>query len=396
MCPILSPSLSSFSLWIFSASCAALANWAFRGRPWPTSDSDISGGVTYQSLRSWDISLDTVACGPFSASPSAFDSPGCTAPEAFLSNSFCIREYPIAERVEPEFKIELGGMVQTLGLDTSSNGLYSQSDLNSKQLSDTLYHFDHCSSSPWIGNFDLQDDMVNDLRCDWPQCSSLGLFESIEKHKSHLKQHARDVSNHWSPGLKCTWHKCSSKASHRSRNLFEAHLNNIHLNPLVCTVKHCKHKTPFRANHDLQRHIATAHNVDSKYKCPYISCPSRAFIRKDKWMSHLKEHHDTEPCPYEHCQRRTENVPFHQRSVSRHIGKAHSNFECALQSCKGKTSRFKESQLLEHLQLHHAMEWALVLKARDTMKADGDRTLTSDYLKKDLNVRDCKICTEGS
>jgi hypothetical protein len=287
-------------------------------------------------------------------------------------------------------------MVHTEGLGATSGGPYFQPDFNSMQLNNTLCQSDHHSISASIGNPDLEELLNDDLRCDWPQCSSLSAFETLEKHKCHLKEHAQDVSSRWSPGLKCTWHQCSSKASHRSRNLFETHLNNIHLNPLVCTVKPCKHKTPFRANHDLQRHIATAHNVDSKYKCPYMSCTGRAFIRKDKWMTHLKEHHDTEPCPYEHCQRRLENIPFHQRSVSKHIGKAHSNFECGLKSCKDRISRFKESQLLEHLQLHHSMEWALVLKARDIMKAKGDRTLTSDYIKQGLSVRDCKICTGGS
>jgi hypothetical protein len=361
--------------------------------------------VTNQSLGSEGILLDTdhnssplsIACCSFTFSPLVLGFPVCNASEEVLSHTITTQSYPTADWDRQEWNFELRpGLVQTLDLDAFSSDLCSQFDFNSTQLTNTLIHIDHFSNSPWPSNVDFEEALSEELRCNWPQCSSLGLFDNIEKHKSHLKQHAQDVSSSWSPGLKCTWYKCNSKASHRSRNLFEAHLNNIHLNPLMCTVKHCKHKTPFRANHDLQRHIATAHNVDSKYKCPYMSCAGRGFIRKDKWMSHLKGHHDTESCPFEHCQRRTDNIPLHQRSVSRHIGKAHSNFECALTSCKGKISRFKENQLLEHLQFHHAMEWSLVLKARDMMKADGDRTLTSDYIKQDVNVRDCKICMEGS
>jgi hypothetical protein len=343
-----------------------------------------------------DSSLFGIARHPFTVCPWTSNFSGCTASDDVLSHTLLTQGNAIAGWDDPKFDFELcPSFVSTLDLDFCSTSLGSQFELNSTQFADALLQIDSCAPPIWSRNVDFEIS-VRDLQCDWPQCSSLGVFDGIEKHKSHIKHHARDVSNNWSPGRKCTWHKCSSKASHRSRNLFEAHLNNIHVNPLVCTVKHCKHKTPFRANHDLQRHIATAHNIDSKYTCPYTYCAGRGFIRKDKWMSHLKEHHDTEPCPYAHCQRRTENIPLHQRSVSKHIGKTHSSFECALKSCKGKISRFAESQLLEHLELHHAMEWVLVLKARDMVKADGDRTLTSDHLLQDLEVRDCKICTEGS
>jgi hypothetical protein len=247
------------------------------------------------------------------------------------------------------------------------------------------------TSSSWsiCDNIELSS---RELRCDWPQCSSMGVFSSVEDYKIHIKDHAQAVSSEWEEGQKCNWYKCSSKASHKSRNLFETHLNNIHVNPLVCTVKNCKHKTPFRANHDLQRHIATAHHVRPKYKCPYKCCAEfPAFIRKDKWLRHLQGLHESDPCPYAHCQRQMESLS--PRHGSRHIGKAHSNFECALKSCEGTTSRFSESQFLEHMEVHHAMEWALVLKMRDIVKRLGGRTLRSKYLPQDVEVHDCKICT---
>jgi hypothetical protein len=399
MCLIFSPSLSSFFYFAYlMGSRAAQANRAFRQRHClPTGDS------ANQRLDSSAVSLATdchsdpfgVACLPFTFPLRASTFSGSTASDYILSHTF--QGHVISEWDEQEFDLELcRSLVPTLDLDFCSSDQGSLFELEATGFTDPLVKINPCSSSPWLTNVDFAEASVRDLRCDWPQCFSLGVFDSVEKHKSHIKNHAQEVSSKWSPGRKCTWHKCSSKASHRSRNLFEAHLNNIHINPLVCTVKDCKHKTPFRANHDLQRHIATAHNVDSKYMCPFTSCASRGFIRKDKWMSHVKEHHDTEPCPYAHCQRHTENIPLHQLSISKHIGKAHSSFECALKSCKGKISRFAESQLLEHLQIHHAMEWALVLKGRDIVKADGGRTLTSDHLKQDSEVRDCKICTEVS
>jgi hypothetical protein len=252
----------------------------------------------------------------------------------------------------------------------------------------------NCTSTSWINKDDSDELLVRDLRCNWPQCSSIGEFNSVEEQKIHIKHHAQEVSSNWSPDRRCTWHKCRSKASHKSRNLFDTHINNIHVNPLVCTVKLCKHKAPFRANHDLQRHIATAHHVDAKYKCPFIPCSirGRGFMRKDKWLSHLKEHHETEPCPYAHCQYGQDDAPLHRKSASKHIGKAHSFFECALKSCEGKTSRFSRIQFSEHLEIHHAMEWALVLKTRDAMMASGVLTLQSEHLLQDVDVRDCRVC----
>jgi hypothetical protein len=406
MCLIFSPSLSSFFFitWRILWSRAAQANRAFRPRHClPTGDCAISQGAANQGLDSFAASLATdchsdpfgVACLPFTFPLETSTFSGSAASDYILSHTF--QGQAISEWDEQEFDLELcRSLVPTFDLDFCSSDQGSLFELKATGFTDPLVKNYPCSSSPWLTNVDFAEVSVRDLRCDWPHCFSLGVFDSVEKHKSHIKHHAQEVSSKWSPGRKCTWHKCSSKASHRSRNLFEAHLNNIHINPLVCTVKDCKHKTPFRANHDLQRHIATAHNVDSKYTCPFTSCASRGFIRKDKWMSHVKGHHDTELCPYAHCQRHTENIPLHQRSISKHIGKAHSSFECALKSCKGKISRFAESQLLEHLQIHHGMEWALVLNARDMVKADGGRTLTSDHLKQDSEVRDCKICTEVS
>jgi hypothetical protein len=396
-----------FYLVCFCVSYAALANRAFRLRPGlpSTGDPAILQGAANQRLDSWAVSLATdyasdplgIAYLPLTFPPWTSTLSGCTASDDVPSHTFLTQGHANAGWDGHDFDFEsCPNLVPNNDLDFFSSGLGAQFEPNSTHFVDPLLQVDHCPSPLWLATLDFDEISAKGLRCDWPKCSDLGVFDSIEKHKSHIKQHARDVSSSWNPGWKCTWHKCNSKASHRSRNVFEAHLNNIHVNPLVCTVKHCKHKTPFRANHDLQRHIATVHNVDSKYTCPYMSCAGRGFIRKDKWMSHLKEHHDTEPCPYAHCQRRMENIPLHQRSVSKHIGKTHSNFECALKSCKGKISRFAESQLLEHLELHHAMEWALVLKARDLVKADGGRILTSDHLLQVVELRDCKMCTENS
>jgi hypothetical protein len=251
------------------------------------------------------------------------------------------------------------------------------------------------SSVPSVGdNIEL---ISRPLRCSWPRCSSVNDFKTVEKHKIHLKHHAQEVSDNWTKGQKCPWPDCSSKkASYKSKNLFDAHLNNFHINPLVCTVVGCKHKTPFRANHDLQRHIATAHDSDAKYWCPYKTCgdSDRRFVRRDKWLSHLKEHHETEPCPYAHCQRQLAQISLSCTSTSKHIGKDHGSFECALKPCDDRISRFSEIRLMEHMELHHAMEWALVLRMKDTVKETEDHVLRPHHLPQGIGVRACNICWE--
>jgi hypothetical protein len=237
------------------------------------------------------------------------------------------------------------------------------------------------------------------LDCNWKDCPSGDLCSTIESHRSHLKSHAETAREDWKcqqkakksdGGIKCTWNGCTTKARYKSEKLFEQHLVNIHINPLVCTVKHCKHTKPFRANHDLQRHIATAHAGTPKYCCPFTFCSGKRFPRKDKWMKHLHDHHDTEPCPYAHCLDDS-FVGCPGKSTAAHIAKMHGTFECGLSSCnKGKVSGFSDAALSEHLQVSHNIEWAIVLKARDCAKAKGDSTLRNEHLPE--IPHECKSC----
>lgn len=225
-------------------------------------------------------------------------------------------------------------------------------------------------------------------QCDWPNCP----FKSpaIEGLKAHTKDHIQDVLQALKYGGKCTWPDCHSNAVFKSQKLLETHINNIHVNPLVCTVPGCKHQKPFRANHDLQRHVNTVHSQQSNYKCPYEDCHfgKGQFSRKDKWLRHIKQHHDTERCPYDHCQDDTSP----RESTAKHLSKRHGSLECAIRSCEGTTSRFTENQLLEHLQCHHStldrsMEWPAILDARDLAKEAKDHTL-----RRMDTVYDCSVC----
>ncbi|KAE9378655.1 hypothetical protein N431DRAFT_146499 [Stipitochalara longipes BDJ] len=179
--------------------------------------------------------------------------------------------------------------------------------------------------------------------------------------------------------MKCTWNGCTTKAKYKTEKLFEQHLVNIHINPLVCTVKDCNYTKPFRAKHDLQRHIDTAHSGTSKYRCHFESC-TKGFARKDKWIKHMFDHHDTEPCPYAHCPE-DNFVPGVGKSTTEHIAKLHGMFECGLDSCSdGKASGFSDTALSEHLQVAHNMEWATVLKSRACAKSKKDSTVRIDHI----------------
>ena len=80
--------------------------------------------------------------------------------------------------------------------------------------------------------------------CGWVGCAKADLLRSIEDWKLHMKDHARTARDSWKPSEPCCWHGCSSKARPRTAKMFEDHLNNIHVNPLLCTFEGCRHRTP--------------------------------------------------------------------------------------------------------------------------------------------------------
>lgn len=229
------------------------------------------------------------------------------------------------------------------------------------------------------------------FQCNWPRCVKVGSFGSVEEWKKHMKEHARCVRNSWKPLEPCCWYGCSSKARHKTSKLFEDHLNNIHINPLICTVEGCKHKKPFRGKADLQRHISSVHIEGLKSRCPFPRCMSEGkdFSRKDKLISHLREIHDTDPCPFSHCS--GELNPMTD-STAKHIGKLHGEFECALKSCRRSVSQFCERGFLEHLELDHNMRWEVVLKTRDIVKSLGNGSLRDEHILS-TQADDCSLCS---
>lgn len=101
-------------------------------------------------------------------------------------------------------------------------------------------------------------------KCTYPGCYKLFAFS---KHwKLHMEGHARVVRDNWRPLNPYPWSKCASKAPLSSAKLMDDHLNNIHINPLICTIDDCNFKTPFTRKTDLHRHIEEFHGQVYNYK----------------------------------------------------------------------------------------------------------------------------------
>lgn len=303
----------------------------------------------------------------------------------------------------PWFDIETSSLYGTQGWNSNSSPvLWSGTSL--PRNSDN-YHFQPPNGVAKIKDFSKLQESDNSryvqiqhrkssiprqYNCGWLGCIKSGSLSNVEEWKLHMKDHARIVRTSWRPSEPCCWYGCPSKARHKTAKLFEDHLNNIHINPLLCTVDGCNHKTPFRGKADLQRHINCVHIEGSKAKCPFLSCRSegRDFSRKDKLIIHLRDAHDTDPCPFAHCV-----VVLDPRidSTAKHIAKLHGEFECALGSCKQFVSSFCDSGLLEHLQLDHKMDWGTVLKARDIAKNVENKTLRDEHVMR-AEVYNCSIC----
>lgn len=239
--------------------------------------------------------------------------------------------------------------------------------------------------------------------CTWAGCQ-----QTADKHdelKAHLESHSLEARALWTSGSKCTWQGCKSKAVFKLVSQLKQHLTNIHSNPLLCNQPRCPYRKPFKNHHDLDRHTSTKHSVERKWECPYDTCSSdiRTFIRKDKWLKHIREvqHENDAFCPFYHCsliadqsgkgfQSRKEIV---KHFLDAHAGKDDCAFECALGSCE-KTSnhdRWNVSWLRCHLRQEHDLRvW---YQLEHTLKGTGGIFRLQNLHPYDHRKWvDCKIC----
>ncbi|CZR62403.1 uncharacterized protein PAC_12300 [Phialocephala subalpina] len=243
------------------------------------------------------------------------------------------------------------------------------------------------------------------LHCSYHGCTSRP-FQTLCDFKSHLRDHSIEVLRRWeeTQPCRCPWSgNCKSKAVFKSRRILQTHLENVHITPLVCTVSGCSYRKPFRSNYDLKRHTLTAHahvqsGEDSSQglTCPYPKCDRapKIFVRKDKWLNHIRTCHEGADCPLNHCKAGRRDGFLTQDDVVKHIRRDHGKFECAIGSCASQSpSRFAEFELLKHLELHHGLPYGDIDSARSAAKMATGRTVTPQHISS--SWLDCKHCEEN-
>ena len=237
------------------------------------------------------------------------------------------------------------------------------------------------------------------LTCHYCDCTSTS-FRTTCDLKMHLKDHLHEILSHWIEGhtQPCKWPGCPSKATFKSKKALQTHLENIHVDPLLCPEKDCPYRSPFRNNYDLKRHVKTIHYGEKgiQFQCPFPDCGlfPKTFIRKDKWLNHIRSGHDASACPLNHCEAGTTDT---QSKLVEHIKNSHGNFECGIGSCYMQPpSRFAKFELMKHLELHHGIQHGDIDTAQNAANQAHDKTVRSKDLPHETAWRNCRLCLERS
>lgn len=237
------------------------------------------------------------------------------------------------------------------------------------------------------------------LVCHYGGCTSTP-FRTTCDLKVHLKCHLFELLNQWVDGQNqhCMWPHCTSKATFKSKKALQTHLENIHIDPLLCPERDCTYRMPFRSNYDLKRHVRTVHYGDNElqYHCPFPQCRDfpRTFVRKDKWLNHLRSGHDGSTCPLSHCESGTADT---QAKLVEHIKNSHGNFECGIGSCyQQPPSRFAKFGLMKHLEFEHGIQHGDINIAQNAAIQARDRTVKSENLPRTASWTNCQLCLARS
>jgi hypothetical protein len=213
---------------------------------------------------------------------------------------------------------------------------------------------------------------------------------SVIRQPSGVNADMNKILSQWSGATKCPWLKCSSRATFKTPSSLRTHICNIHVNPLTCTEPQCSYKRPFGKQHELRRHISTAHETIRNHKCPIATCEASitGFARKDKLMKHLREEHENLKCLYNHC---SAVVPDTQQEL--HISESHGDYECAVGGCeKGDASCFSLENLGRHLRSAHCMTYDPAGRLSRIAKGH-DRTVKIGHLRNLKELPNCATCS---
>jgi len=241
------------------------------------------------------------------------------------------------------------------------------------------------------GSYQSMDEKFLPRLCNWPSCKSVTLYGTIRDLQNHQTDvHVAAILKGW-PGS-CSWPGCNSKIFFKTSNRLESHVYNVHITPLCCTVAGCKHQRPFERQADLERHVASRHTDQRKYKCPYPRCRhTRTFSRKDKLKQHERTYHGQFACQLNHCIYGFLSKEKLQNHDSRSW--EHGGHECHLGSCgRTEASRFcRYTTLRWHLEDDHMIPSEAASQAIKKLKYPD--TLTSAHFPDGFSdFRDCEGC----
>jgi len=158
--------------------------------------------------------------------------------------------------------------------------------------------------------------------------------------------------------LLCSWPGCAKTTAFKTQKLLETHLENIHINPLICTQPHCPYNIPFPRKGDFDRHLASKHGIGRLFRCPDSHCRwhNRPFGRKDKFRQHMSKYsHGTFHCQFDHCEHKTKGL-WTKEDLANHEQAHHTDVgttECAIGNCEGSNSRFTKYDWEAHLRWQH-------------------------------------------
>lgn len=219
--------------------------------------------------------------------------------------------------------------------------------------------------------------------------------------------------------MKCMQENCPGRVkTFYHLSIFERHMQNYHINPLMCTEPGCTHRKPFGRKGDLNRHFSSVHKGERPFKCPVKGCRenTHGFTRRYKLQQHRAEKHHLFRCTLTHCSAKVQEGSEHE-----HLAKDHGEFECALGACQARgESQFKTSSLNAHLELEHGLwpKGLISFSFGSIMKAWGTTTVLPGNIRFLLDlltdrevhvgstsagpsdnvfqIRDCSVCSQSS
>ncbi|KAN0121981.1 hypothetical protein V8E51_000307 [Hyaloscypha variabilis] len=243
--------------------------------------------------------------------------------------------------------------------------------------------------------------------CTWKDCPSTFPFPCDADLERHLEGHAQDVVQRWSGATDCPWSGCPSRERFKLLSPLKIHLQNVHVNPLLCVRPNCSFKRPFRNHRDLQRHVETKHAQTGDFRCPYKECATSivTYRRKDKWLKHVQDaqHQLDNFCPVQHCEKEARNTSLsgfeNQRGVMNHMFNVHTgtrldvrDFSCALLGCEhGDPPYLTKYQMARHLREDHYVEGAQNIV--DAVEKSRSHQLNAQLVPRGTIYFPCRLCS---